>query len=525
MKSKHLNVFAVVTIVLLSFGFVACAEKVEGHMHTFEKLKWSYNDTHHYHAANCGHEVAAEDCSGYAKHNIQDGECSVCDYYEALTLTEFATDYKTTAIDFVTDYIRPSVVKTSQVKAEYYYIVGNDNNELTKVNIVWTFDVDRSERTIELAEVTLAAPIPFRYIVNNKFSLNFSSLDIDRTAVFEFNAKTNYNKQNIAIALYEKAGLDVRLTDLYSNAIYKEIDSGDKNYRSFHLLEQSDNEIAIHRINVRKGDGTDETLLNNIEGPYTSTDVVDVHKIDGTNFYASVYALENLGSEDETENPDSPETPSGNIESVQDLIDKYGEEVKAVLEDNYLEGAGKASYGSRSFNKEYLVSYEWRIVGQDEITKVIFISTYAVNNSNTSYTYAITTVNFDNPIIISELHKDTIVASIANASVTYLDNYSFNYNPTIQGTRADLTNAICNKVFGKNEKATRIFKDEGQNLSSTFGEVGRFTVIQITENSVEEVGISIKGCSADEQYIVELSNGNYTFTKNKYDISGTKVTA
>ena len=162
MNSKIKKIIATAVGSAMAFSAVACGDKTtEEHKHSFEPTKWSYSDTHHWHAATCGHDVKNEDCNGYAVHNIQNGECSVCDYYQPLTLTQLVADYETVAIGFVKDNIIPSVVQNKQVKAEYYYIVGNSNDELTKVNIVWFYEKNTTKRGVELATVTLPSPIPF----------------------------------------------------------------------------------------------------------------------------------------------------------------------------------------------------------------------------------------------------------------------------------------------------------------------------------------------------------------------------
>lgn len=513
------KIISVLSAAALSCSMMACGGTTEPtHTHTYSD-GWAYSDTHHYHETTCGHDVKPEGSDGYAMHTLVNGKCSVCDYVQPLTLAQFVSDHKSTAIDFVTNKIRPSVVAENQVKAEQWYIAGNSDNELTEINIVWTYIVNETDRKTEWANVTLSAPIPFRNIANNKYSLNASALTVDRTDIFEFDAQRNYNKQNIATALYEKAELpaDVKL--------YTEIDSGDGSYRSFKLLGQADNKIIVKRIDVLKGDGSDDTLLNNVNRPFTTMSTANEYEINGTKVYESAYALENLGPEQDPDpiEPDDPDHEE-KIENVQDLIAKYADTVKTALNDNYLYTMGRQCIG-RSFNTEKVLDTEWYVNSGENISKIEVVFKYDEGNEFVSY--IIGTIELTSPINVKDLTKSTIASELAenSADATYTQTYSFSYNDQMATERAELKNAICDKFFGEDENKTRFIKDNGTTTNDKLGEISRFTVIQITDKGVEEISISIKGWSLnDNQFINKLSDAsNYSFTSNKYDINGEKV--
>ena len=534
MKKKISLIMVCLLFVLeCMFSLIACGTKTNEptHKHTFESAKWAYNDTYHWHKADCGHDVAAEDSDGYAKHIIENGECSVCDYVEPLTIEQFATGYKATAVEFVTNKIRPSVVVgEKQVKAEYYYIVGNDNNELTKVNIVWTYASENNKRNVELATVTLPTAISFRSIVNNDYSIKASALDIDRTDIFEFDAKANYDNKELASALFNRANIET--TTAYPNSIYAEVESSNEIFRTFELLAQTENQITVKRIRAEKDDGTDEALINRLNRPTTTVSTLETYDIEGKIIYTLTYTLENIKDDGTTnpgqpQNPSNPTQPSGKIESVQDLIDKYGEEVEAALEGNYLYNLGYNIIG-RAFRTERVLSTEWFINSGESISKIEVIMKYDEGNGYTSFN--IGNIDLDSYINVKDLTKDTIASVLADnaTNAIYALSYIFIYNDQMATQRTELKNAICDKFFGENEDITRIIKDEGyRGTDPVLGEVRDFTVIQISEDNVKEISISIKNSSSDSEYISKLSNASNhrTYSEKTYDISGIKLTA
>ena len=70
MKRKYAIVLLSIVMVL-SLVLVACQQE-----HTYSE-EWSYDETHHWHAAICEH---ADEKSDYAEHDMQNGKCSVCGY-------------------------------------------------------------------------------------------------------------------------------------------------------------------------------------------------------------------------------------------------------------------------------------------------------------------------------------------------------------------------------------------------------------------------------------------------------------
>lgn len=249
------------------------------------------------------------------------------------------------------------------------------------------------------------------------------------------------------------------------------------------------------------------------------------------------------GSVDSGEVPSgepSPDLPSGEIESgdigsgeqppepvyvksITDLVENYSDIVYSALNDTFLESAGKSAFGSRVFNAENIVSVSWDVGTSDTISEIKFVATYA--NSDTDYTYGISSIQLNETIKIQDLNKDNITSTINNSTANAVRGYTFRYDPTIQSDRADLTKAICDKLFGENESATRYIVDVTSTLD-TMGEARQFKVIEITNVDVKENTINIKSSSNDEGYIANLENPSYyrTVNENYYTLSGNKIT-
>lgn len=130
--------------------------------------------------------------------------------------------------------------------------------------------------------------------------------------------------------------------------------------------------------------------------------------------------------------------------------------------------------------------------------------------------------NFNTPISARDIIEGNL------GTVTYKFEYRVNYNPTIQETRSQLCNAICNTVFESNGTViARYIVDNGAAASdpTLSGTVRMFTVIEVTDKGVQQANVNIKTSSDDAAYIAHLSNANdyRVFDKVSYTIIGTKL--
>ena len=242
------------------------------------------------------------------------------------------------------------------------------------------------------------------------------------------------------------------------------------------------------------------------------------------------------GSVDSGEVPSgepSPDLPSGEIESgdtgsgEQPPVEENPEqpitnvEIITALETHCQEGMINRCFLGMDINTDNISNEEWFLI-KNEDEKIVgaeYSCNYQATSSN-SY-YARGKVMFENPI------SDKDLANGNTGTTTYTRIYRTNFNHTIQSDRANLTKAICDKVFGENESATRYIVDVGTDVDEILGmQVREFKVVEITDTGVQEISIRIKNSSNDEGYIANLENASnyYTYNEKSYTLSGNKIT-
>ena len=84
MKHKFISL-TVTSLAVLLLGLTSCnSESKPAHVHTFSS-EWTYNNTHHWHDATCGHNVVSDKEEHNIVESIVDGKhqyrCTVCDYH------------------------------------------------------------------------------------------------------------------------------------------------------------------------------------------------------------------------------------------------------------------------------------------------------------------------------------------------------------------------------------------------------------------------------------------------------------
>ncbi len=130
-------------------------------------------------------------------------------------------------------------------------------------------------------------------------------------------------------------------------------------------------------------------------------------------------------------------------------------------------------------------------------------------------------VEFATPLATVNIRNDEI------NQLTLTSIYVKAYNPTIQAEHTDLTNAICDILFGAKQNAKRYIIDHGtHDLDPQFGTASRFTVIEVTDKGIKEQRIHISYASTDSGLIEKLNdNANYrTYGEEKnVAITGEKL--
>lgn len=424
---------------------------------------------------------------------------------ESISFADFIKDHSDKAVKFVRDEVQPAAVSDKTVKSQSWSINANSSDELTEISIVYTYSVDKSKRAVEIAQVKLNTPVDLDEIVDGTYNLTNNSFKIDRTTVFEFDAKANYDNQTILDALYtadDNAKSTVK--------VYNEVESSDQKYRSFEILIVSDSQIDVDNIAVKKGNGSENDLLYNLSvSAGHSEETTSTYEIVGTNIYSTSYTLEDI--ENSTPDPEEPEEPDEPV-SDSDIAKALNDNCKEPLVNRVFLGFVDLSLDNVS-NGIWYVSKDT----DGNITSAEYAFNYA--DADNSHYYTVGKIEFESSISAKNLQAGNL------GNVTYSRVYRFNYNPQIQADRVDLTNAICETVFGINSDVTRFIFVKGSTTDPSLGQIGRFDVIQVTENGIEEASIEIKFSESDESYIEKLENdSNYNIrSTSSYSFVGQMI--
>lgn len=173
-------------------------------------------------------------------------------------------------------------------------------------------------------------------------------------------------------------------------------------------------------------------------------------------------------------------------------------------------------------NKEDISEGNWYLIKAEDGSYIGAEYIFTLTRSNADAFYTIGKVTFDG---INA--KDLANGNFQN--VKYSNSYMFNYAPSNQEQNKELTNAICETLFGTqgDNYITRYIVDGGDGVGdSKLGYYHNYTVIEISENGVNEKSINIKKNSVtDSEYISKLSNAeNYNIVGDKsYTLLGEEV--
>ena len=110
-----------------------------------------------------------------------------------------------------------------------------------------------------------------------------------------------------------------------------------------------------------------------------------------------------------------------------------------------------------------------------------------------------------------DFSKTLTAQNIKNGEIgtlSFTKIYSGFYDSTIQDQHTALTNAICNKLFGEKQNATRYIIDNGLCSADPQlkGDVSTFTVIEITDTVIQEKSLKISYANSDDGLIANLND-------------------
>ncbi|MBQ3018765.1 MAG: hypothetical protein IJD89_07470 [Clostridia bacterium] len=205
--------------------------------------------------------------------------------------------------------------------------------------------------------------------------------------------------------------------------------------------------------------------------------------------------------------------------TVKELVDECGIEINQKLNDECLKTMMKQCIPI-GYNAENIVDGKWFVDGDKKITSISYVSNY--KQSDTSYWLCAINYVLEEPIDIDKVFSTSIFMDSSK-----LTAYSFNYVPTIQGTRDEIMNAIF-KANGMSETcpegAIRLIKVGSSGPDELGYQCTGFTVVEIGNDKISEISIAVKLSSTDAQYITNIQNGYYRFYGEKSaDIAGEEV--
>ncbi len=424
---------------------------------------------------------------------------------DEMKFDEFIAEHLEDAKGFINEFVRPEVVEEKEVKSETWSIGANsENTKIDKVSILYTYNVNETDRAVELANVSID-PVSINKIVDGEVSKSDVKLTVDRKTVFEFDAKDNYDNQEITNALYASEN---KTSDL---KLISEAETDSKISVAYNYVVVNKGNIDSYKIEVDKGDGSVENILYNLQQG-RKTDAVNTgsYSMNGTNVLSSGYTYENI----ETEKPGpGPEIPP-EIVTVTDA------EILNLLNEKVTMEAAKSCVASTwEVNETNVKDATWYITKDgDNVTGANLVFTYLrAENVNL---ISLCKVDFDSPLTPQNI-KD---GNVGTPSYTRL--YRNAINPTIQAEHETLADAIGDKLFGVNTDATRYIIDNGHNsLDPQLGSSALFTVIEVSDKGIQENSIAISDANSDDKLIENLNDTSkyYTYGEEKsVEITGNK---
>ncbi len=195
-------------------------------------------------------------------------------------------------------------------------------------------------------------------------------------------------------------------------------------------------------------------------------------------------------------------------------------QVLKFLNDNVLLNAAKNCLSSSwEVNNENVINPTWYVTQYGKnITNANVVLTYI--KAENVYFIILCKIEFVTPITIQNIRNNEI------ETLTYTRLYRNIIDPTIQAEHTDLTNAICDKLFGEKTNAARYIIDLGRTSTNPqYGDAVSFTVIEIIDIYVKEKSLTISDDGDDIKLIENINNSKYyTYGEEKnVAITGEKL--
>lgn len=431
-----------------------------------------------------------------------------------IKMANFLTENKAIADIFIGELVRPEAISAidDDIKSEKCTLVASEDQEyLQQVNFVYTLKTGETTRAVKLATVTMNEDLTFSEIVEHYTSQSKLANDefdviknVNTQTIFEFDAKENYDRQDVADAVYAvlETSSDIKL--------FNQSESPTAGYERMTYLENIDNNYTIHQFDVRNS-STDEGLIKNLSRPNNLRDYKEISKtsVDGTVYYDNAYELEDIKGGSEVDPP------------VVETITK--QQIIDALDTNFKKNAVQECF-SFTIDENSISNGKWYITTTEDgkISEAEYTFNYDRTNTNTQH-FCISKVKFNTPITAKDLTEGNII------NEKYSEVYRFDYAESIQAARQELTDAICEKAFETNGTVIGRYIVDNGNASSDpvlSGTIRMFTVIEVTDKGVQQANVNIKTSSNDAEYINKLNdeNDHRVFDKVAKELSGSEVT-
>lgn len=230
-------------------------------------------------------------------------------------------------------------------------------------------------------------------------------------------------------------------------------------------------------------------------------------------------------------------TPSGSGENNQGETIEHDlpqtlDELFAPGNEEYVNILAK-SLNDNLYNKMALITTpdvesardaRWELISSDGVN-VDKIRLFAINDVREgSNTFLVTSVTLSTPITIKELmypdpeEFEAIFFDTKSNNAKYRLEHGLSYNPTVQGTRDELINAINAKLMEDgvihpvDQDTLTIFVEEGVHVIPGMGTTREIIVLNVNDDFIEEVNINIQENQLnnnDQTLIENLNKGNY----------------
>ena len=224
------------------------------------------------------------------------------------------------------------------------------------------------------------------------------------------------------------------------------------------------------------------------------------------------------------------ETPPTTLEELmQEGNEKYQAIVVKTLNDHLLEDMLYKTL-SNNYDVNCVEIEQWEVVDSDKNGIIDCIKLhYFYDNALISMLYRISCVEPKTEITLQDLLTESPDAAKLDEAfdrgtpyvngAKYFTEYAFGYDPTIQEMRKRLLNAVNEKLAAEGlisavDENTRSFiiRDYESTEDTTLGKTKRIVVMNLTENSYEEITILIKEAEKnndDTKLIENLNAGQY----------------